>query len=70
MQPDVVQRLLKAVGLATMAAIAGGIGTALAFKAISDGNIAFGFFAALSLGLALVAVLAAVIAAAGGRQSV
>jgi hypothetical protein len=52
-----------------MAAIIGGIGTALAFKAISDGNIAFGFFAALSLGLALVAVLAAVIAAAGGRQS-
>jgi hypothetical protein len=68
MQPDVLQRLLKAVSLATMAAIAGGIGTALAFKAIDDSNVAYGFGAALTLGLALVAVLAAVIAAAGGRQ--
>lgn len=68
MQPEAVQRLLKAIGLMTMAAIAGGVGTALAFKAIDDGNVLYGFFAALTLGLALVCALAAIIAAAGGRK--
>jgi hypothetical protein len=67
-QPEAIQRLLRAIGMATMAAIAGGIGTALAFKAVDDGNVHFGFFAALTLGLALVCVLAAVIAA-GGRKA-
>jgi hypothetical protein len=67
-QREVVGRLLKAVGMMTFAAILGGIGTALAFKAVDDSNVAYGFGAALTLGLALVGVLAAVIAAAGGRK--
>jgi hypothetical protein len=67
-EPEAVQRLLKAIGMATVAAIAGGIGTALAYRAIDDGSVLYGFFAALTLGLALVAVLGAVIAA-GGRTS-
>ena len=69
MQPDAVQRLLKTLGLATIAAIAGGIGTALAFKAIDDSNVLYAFLAALTLGLALAAVLGAVIAASGGRKA-
>jgi hypothetical protein len=52
---------------ATIAAVFGGIGTALAFKAVADTNVLYGFLAALTLGLAVVAVLAAVIAAAGRR---
>jgi hypothetical protein len=52
----------------TMAAVFGGIGTALAFKAIDDSNLLYGFLAALTLGLALAGVLIAVIAAAGGRK--
>jgi hypothetical protein len=68
-QPEALQRLLKAIGMATVAAIAGGIGTALAYKAIDDGNVLYGFFAALTLGLALVAVLGAVIAAAGHKSA-
>ena len=53
----------------TMAGIAGGIGTALAYKAVDDSNILCGFFAALTLGLALVCVLGAVIGAAGRKAS-
>jgi hypothetical protein len=66
--PEALSRLLRAVLYATLAAVFGGIGTALAFKAVDDSNIAYGFLAALTLGLALVGVLAAVIAAAGGRK--
>ena len=69
MQPEALQRLLKAIAMATMAAIAGGIGTALVFKAIDDGSVAYGFFAALTLGLALACVLGAVIAAAGHKST-
>ena len=68
MQQDVLSRLFKAIGLATLAAVLGGIGTALAVKATGgDSVLLYGFGAALTLGLAAVSVLGAVIAAAGGR---
>jgi hypothetical protein len=65
MQPDVVMRLLKALGLATIAAITGGVGTALAFKSVDESNLLFAIVAVPLIGVAVVLVLASIIAGGG-----
>ena len=70
MLPEALGRLTRAVLLATVAAVFGGIGTALVIQAAGGDNVVlFAALAALTLGIAVVAALGAVIAAAGHNKS-
>lgn len=67
MLPEALGRLTRAVLLATIAAIFGGIGTVLVVQAFGGDNaVLYAALAALTLGIAGVAALGAIIAAAGG----
>ena len=70
MLPEALGRLTRAVLLATVAAVFGGIGTVLVIQAFGgDDVLLYAALAALTLGIAAVAALGAIIAAAGDKTS-
>ena len=72
MVPGVLRRLLYSVLLAALAAVFAAMGTVLAIEAFEggDSSLLYAVFAALTLGLAVVGVLGAVIAAAGANKGI
>jgi hypothetical protein len=67
--PEALGRLTRAVLLATVAAVFGGIGTVMVIQAFGgDDVLLYAALAALTLGIAAVAALGAIIAAAGGDK--
>jgi hypothetical protein len=70
MLPEALGRLTKAVLLGSLAAIFAGIGTACLIQAFAGNDLLlFAALAALTLGIAAVSALGAIIAAAGGNKT-